>query len=217
MDSLLVKTYSDTWVEVPSSKKDPDAAYCHHVSGRTGMLLVNDTFKSRDKNRPENQLRPSEIAWQSFVLGAIKDGVRPSRLKNIVMNFVLNENTQHVIFETARTSTSTLTGTNGYREFTDKDDGFRAHLGSVLGKLAMHMLLDHKAEIDYRTVDRVLLLARDDLVPSKERELARTFGILLSGPKPLEKRAKSESPRSPVPRSTKRRRLSNSIECIFKT
>lgn len=86
----------------------------------------------------------------------------------MVVSHILNENTKDVIFETIRVSTSTLEKHHGHREFTDTDDGFYALLGSVLGKLAMHMLLDHKAEIDYRSVDRVVLFGREDLFPGEE-------------------------------------------------
>ena len=40
-------------------------------------------------------------------------------------------------------------------------------LGSVLGKSVMHMLMDHKAEIDYRYVDRVILVGKKDVQPDK--------------------------------------------------
>ena len=63
-----------------------------------------------------------------------------------------------VIFETSRTSTATVEKEDNHKEYTDVDDGFYALLGSVLGKSTMHMLLDHKSEIGYGLVDRVILL-----------------------------------------------------------
>ena len=52
---------------------------------------------------------------------------------------------------------STVEKNYGYKEYTDLDDRFYALLGSVVGKFMKHMLLDHKAEIEYRSVDRVVL------------------------------------------------------------
>ena len=77
------------------------------------------------------------------------------------------------------------------------------------GKLAMRMLLDHKAEVGYRLVDRVILVGQKDPDPGK----ARSFLIQLSEPR-SRKRAASDYPSLP---SIKRRRLSNSIEYIFES
>lgn len=48
------------------------------------------------------------------------------------MNHIVIGNTRDVIFESIRSSTSTLDKTNGHNEFTETDDGFYALLGSVL-------------------------------------------------------------------------------------
>lgn len=203
-----VKSHSQQWVDVYNLGRETyDAVYSHRVSGRTGLLLVNEINKERDKNLPERQLKSSEVAWQSFLLGALQDGVQPWRLRCVVMQFIINENTKDVVFETTRASTSTLEKENGHKEFTDIDDGFYALLGSVLGKLAMHMLLDHKAETGYRSVDRIVLLGNDKLVAGRDWELARTFLILLSEPRRC-RRAASAPPCSPE-RRTRPRRLSN--------
>ena len=196
------------WVEIssPSIDEQLDAAYSHYVSGDAGLLVVNEIYKSRDENRPGQRFNPLEMAGQSFLLGVEQDNVQPSRLRCIVISHIINDNTKNVIFETTRVSTSTLSGDHGHKEFTEVDDGFYALLGSVLGKSAMHMLLDHKAEIGYRSVDRVILVGQGN-------GKARSFLILLSELRPR-KRAASDLPYLP---STKRRRLSNSIEYIFES
>ena len=125
------------------------------------------------------------------------------------MSHIVNDNTKNVIFETVRVSNSTLSGNHGHKEYIEVDDGFYALLGSVPGKLAMRMLLDHKAEVVYRLVDRVILVGQNDPDPGK----ARSFLIQLSEPR-SRKRAASDYPTLP---STKRRRLSNSIEYIFES
>lgn len=196
------------WIDVTSrGKNSTDTAYSHHVKARNGLLLTSEVDKDRDMNKPASQLKPSEVAWQSFVLGAAVDGVPSSRIRCLVMHCIVNENTKDVIFETSRTSSSTLRKTNNHKEYTNVDERFYALLGSVLGKSAVHMLLDHKSEIGYRLVERVVLLGREDLVPGLQWEQARTLFIILSEPRPR-KRAASELPYS-VERSPKRRRLSH--------
>lgn len=190
------------------SRRTWDAAYSYHISARTGLLLINQAFKDDDVNPPERRRKPSEIAWQSCSLEAERDSVRPSRIRCIVLYHIVNYNTKKVIYETIRRSTSTVEKPNGYKEYTDLDDGFYALLGSVLGKSIMHMLLDHKAEMGYRSIDRVVLLGKKGLDPAQQWELARSFLIVLSEPR-SPKRASSDPPCSPD-KSTKRRRLSNS-------
>ena len=185
-----------------------DTAYSYHVSARTGLLLVNQAFKEKDLNPPERRLRPTEIAWQSFVHGAERDGVRPSRLRCMVLYHIVNDDTKRLICETIRRSTSTVEKDFGYKESTDLDEGFYALLGSVLGKSMMHMLLDHKAEMGYRCVDRVVLLGKQGLDPAEPWQLSRSLVIVLSEPR-SPKRASSDPPPS-VERMMKRRKLSNS-------
>ena len=122
---------------------------------------------------------------------------------------MVNENTKNVNLETVRVSTSLLSKDHGHQEFTKADDGFYALLGSVLGKSVVHMLLDHKAEIDYRCVGRVILVGKRDVQPDQ----ARSFIIILSEPRPR-KRAASEVANLP---STKRRKLNNSMEYIIES
>ena len=75
----------------------------------------------------------SEIGWQSFLIGAVKVGTRPSKLRGIAMFHIINENTQDVIFESIRRSTATIEMKYGHKEFTGKDDAFYAISGSQLG------------------------------------------------------------------------------------
>ena len=208
---LLNDLYQDTSKHQQRSKRTlptMDTAYSYHVSAHTGLLLVNHSFKDYDVNPPERRLEPSEIAWQSFLVRAERDSVRSSRLRCMVLYHIVNFNTKKVIYETMRRSTSTVDKNFGYKEYTNLDDGFYALLGSVLGKSMMHMLLDHKAEMGYRSVDRVVLLGKRGFDPANEWGPARSFLIVLSEPR-SRKRASSDPPRS-VERSPKRRRLSNS-------
>ena len=48
------------------------------------------------------------------------------------------------------------------------EDGYYALLGSALGKMMVNMILDHKVEIGYRSVDRVGLLSKEGLVSDSQ-------------------------------------------------
>ena len=159
----------------------------------------------------DDKIRPSEISWQSFMLGADKDNVGPSRLRCIVMSHIINEDTTDVIFQTIRSSSTTLEMEDGHKEYTETDDGFYAFLGSQLGNLAVNMIMDHKASIRYRYVDRIVLFGKEGLIPGSEWSSARTFLMVLSEPR-SPKRASSAPPDLPstTVESRKRRRLNKS-------
>ena len=147
------------------------------------------------------------------MLGVIQDHVRPSSLRCVVLYHILNENTQDVIFEGTRVSTSTLDKLDGHKEYTETDDGFYALLGSILGNYVVNMLLDHKAEIEYKYVDRIVLFGKKNMAVGREWESARSVMILLSEPR-SRKRAATAPPEIPSS-STKRRRLNPRlpVEC----
>ncbi|KAL8819999.1 MAG: hypothetical protein Q9191_007610, partial [Dirinaria sp. TL-2023a] len=203
---------SQLWIDLYSPGRSAYSAACsHRVSGRTGLLLVNEIDKSRDTNAEGDKIQPSEISWQSFVFGADKDNVGPSRLRCIVISHIMNEHTKDVIFQSIRSSTTTLEKSDGHKEFTETDDGFYALLGSQLGNLAVNMLLDHKESIGYKYVDRVVLFGKEGIIFGSEWGSARTLLMILSEPR-SRKRASSAPPDLPSTTmgSRKRRRLSKS-------
>ena len=87
----------------------------------------------------------------------------------INITHVINDNNNDAIFEASRVSTSLLSKDHGQQEFTKVDEELYALLGSVLGKSVIHMLLDHKAEISYRCVDRVFLVGEKDVLRVSEK------------------------------------------------
>ncbi|KAI9849461.1 MAG: hypothetical protein M1837_004081 [Sclerophora amabilis] len=133
-------------------KRTEDAVYSNQFNGKDGAIL------NSDKNPEGQRLRPSEVTWQSFLLAAERDQVQASSLRVIVRNFVINRMTRLAIWQSARESTSVDEEVPdlGKRVYSARDDGFYAMLGSVNGASTMRMLLDHKQEIGYRTVDRVV-------------------------------------------------------------
>jgi hypothetical protein len=181
------------FVDVSSRGNENKVAYANNFDARSGVIVCNENFRNRDKNPPEEQLWPSEILWQSYMVAVQKKGLTASALRAIVRLVVINENSQNIIWEASRRSQSTREGPNGYREYTIFDEAYFALLGSTNGGSAIRMLIDHKVDTNYRTVERVVVLEKKDLEPDKPE--SRSLMILLSGPRtpPIE----SPQPTSP--------------------
>lgn len=159
---------------------------------------MRENFKHRDENAPGQKLWPSEILWQSWMMVVRAQRSRPSNLQAIVRFFVVNESTNSVIWYATRHSTCTREGPHHHVEYTKWDQGYPAILGSVNGASSMRMLLDHKALMGYRTVERVVVLGGETL--TLEEPEARSFILLLS-PRRI------PPSRIPLPPSTTRRMI----------
>jgi hypothetical protein len=183
LEACEISTSDWVYVEVKSfiAKKRESAPYCNHVDGGNGVLVCSENIKSRDENAPDDKLWPSEILWQSWVMAAKAQGSQPSDLHAIVRSMIVNESTKRVIWRAANRSTFTRQGPDHYTEYTERDQGYHAFLGSVNGASSMRMLLDHKAALGYRTVERVMILGNKDLTLTKPE--ARTVVVLLSSPR----------------------------------
>jgi hypothetical protein len=142
------------------------------------IIVCSENYKHRDENAPGERLWPSEILWQSWIMAVNAQRSRPSNLQAIVRFRVVNESTMSVIWHAARLSTCIREGLHDYREYTKWDQGYHAILGSVNGASTMRMLLDHKAQIGYRTVERVVVLGDNQL--TLEEPEHRSFLLLLS-------------------------------------
>ncbi|MCJ1268447.1 hypothetical protein MMC22_008335 [Lobaria immixta] len=117
-----------------------DAIYSNHFNGKDGAIVHIENDKSRDKTSTEHRLWPSEVAWQSL----------PD-----VRHCVVNEPTRNAVWQAARLSTCAdqQQPDLSFRVYTALDNGFYAILGSANGAGTTRMLVDHKAEIGYRTID----------------------------------------------------------------
>lgn len=170
-----------SYVEVSTFQrlvKDPRIAYNNWMDSKEGVMVCNENFNEYDENAPADKIYHSDVLWQSWAMVANAAGSDSSALQAIVRYTVVNEPTKEVIWEAARVSSCTKKGPNYHSEYTDKDKGYYAFLGSVNGGSSMRMLLDHKAETGYRTVDRVVVLGDDQLTLKEPR--ARTVVLLLS-------------------------------------
>lgn len=167
------------YVEVRSFKlKIDDVVYCNHLNGGNDVLVCSENIKSRDENALDEKLWPSEILWQSWIMVANARGSQPSDLHVIVRFMIVNESTKRVIWKAAQLSTSTRQGLHHYTEYTERDQGYHAFFRSVNGASSILMLLDHKAAIGYRTVERVVILGNEDLTLTKSK--ARSVVLLHS-------------------------------------
>lgn len=140
------------------------------------MKISKENIKERDNNREEMRLWPSEVGWQSFANTTTADAVSMSELRGIIQYHIIREATKDVIFHVLRSSTFLLEKSDGYREYTNRDSGFFAIMGSVLGSSSMRVFIDHKSQIGYRTVEKVIVFGLENAV----YENARNIMIVLS-------------------------------------
>ena len=188
LDSLY-RVYDQTYPPLQTSEKMwrrayDNAAYSNQFDAKSGVIVCSENFKSGDSNPPERKLWPLEVLWQSWVEAARVQNSRTSNLKAVVRWNVVNDDTKAVIWSAAKLSTSTRENLEDHsREYTNSDDGYFAILGSINGASTMRMLIDHKADIKYRTVEKVFVLGNDALTMAEPEN--RTFVLLLSPPRSL--------------------------------
>lgn len=129
-----------TYVEVKSSGRSnfEDAAYTNYLDAKSGVIVCSENYKHRDKNAPGQQLWPSEILWQSWMMAVKEQRSRLSDLKAVVRFLVVNKSTKSVIWHAHRLSTCTRDGPDHYREYTKLDQGYHALLGSANGASTIH-------------------------------------------------------------------------------
>ncbi|KAK3167282.1 hypothetical protein OEA41_010409 [Lepraria neglecta] len=186
---------------------DPDI-YSNQFNWRDGAMILKENFKARDRNLPLRRLFPSEVIWQCYQTAAREANKKTSKLRIIVRHSVENESTLNAIWHAARNSTCTQDEVPdlGYKVYTDVDDGFYAILGSTNGASMMRMLIDHKSQIGFRTVERVVVLRCVNIEQLTEREKHRTILVELSAKRniphpPIFRRA---GPRAEFPGSCQR-------------
>jgi len=72
---------------------------------------------------------------------------------------VVNLSARRAIWYAARRSTSLVENpATSYAVYTKEDDGFYAILGSTNGASSMRLLIDYKAELGNRTVERIVVV-----------------------------------------------------------
>ena len=129
-------------------------------SGRLECFLNYSNFKAYDLNPRSQRLWPSEAVWQSWILAGDRlPSFDPSSLRIIARTVVINLSARRAIWYAARRSTSLVEDpSTGYAIYTKEDDGFYAILGSTNGASSMRLLIDHKAELGDRTVERIIVV-----------------------------------------------------------
>ena len=156
-----------------SSSQVPDAAYTnwYNVRQQDGCILNIANFKSHDINPQAQRLHPSEVVWQSWILaGDSLPSFDPSSLRIIARSAVLNLSVRRAIWYAARRSTRVVEDpATGYSVYNKEDEGFYAILGSDNGASSMRLLIDHKAELGNRTVEKIVVVGGP---PSSSRNSA---------------------------------------------
>ena len=160
--------------------RQSDAIYTNRGNGRDGALLHIDSYKKYNNNPEALHLFPSKIAWRSWLSSAARDNVDPSALRFIVRDSIINKATLMVIRHSAQWSECSESNTKGKRVYTKYHSGFFALLGSINGASTMRMLLDHKSQIGFRTVEKVVVFADDELEDPGNFWKLRSFMIVLS-------------------------------------
>ena len=135
---------------------------------------------------PNRSLWPSEIFWQCYEFACkTKEEHSTSNLKLVIRNCVVNESSRIAIWQAARMSTTAAEGPNGYRIYTNIDDGFFAILGSPNGASTLRMLIDHKEQIKYRTAKRIVVFGCRDIEDVEDDMKSRTYMLALSDARKL--------------------------------
>ncbi|KAL8967825.1 MAG: hypothetical protein Q9197_005212 [Variospora fuerteventurae] len=161
------------------SYRDGSTPYINWADTVNGVIICNENFADKDPNPPEKRLWPSEILWQIWERTAVRQQSTTSTLRAIARSTIINESTQNIIWQSTQSSTSSREGEKGYVEYTSKDEAYYAILGSPNGGSTMRMLLDHKSEHGFRTVDKIVIISKDRMTPANPE--SRTLIILLSG------------------------------------
>ena len=188
LQELNVDPQRFTFIAVRPAGTTPfdDAIYSNRFNAKHGAIVNMENYKNNDTNPPAQRLWPSEVVWQSFLHVAAYDKIRPPALRVIVRDTVVNDLTKSAIWQAQRFSTSApLHKSNrmakGYTRTLTMV--FMPSLGSPNGASTMRMLLDHKAQIGYRVVDRVIVQECKTMDDIEDYRKSRTFIILLSDPR----------------------------------
>ncbi|CAE7026322.1 hypothetical protein P3342_005752 [Pyrenophora teres f. teres] len=168
------------YVEVRSAgmPKRGDAAYNNWFDPHHGLIVCNENYKSRDKHSGDQMIWPSEVLWQSWKGTALEAGKQASDLCAIVRLTIVNEASQIAIWQASKHSSSSRIEDNNQVEYTCLDNGFYAILGTPNGASTMRMLRDHRTELGYRIVEKIVVFGNEDL--TMQMPEARTMAILLS-------------------------------------
>jgi hypothetical protein len=132
-------------------------------------------------NPRAQQLWPSEVVWQSWVLAGDRlPSFDPLSLRIIARAAVINLSARRAIWYAARRSTSLVQcPSTGYAVYTKEDDGFYAVLGSANGASSMRLLIDHKAELGNRSVEKIVMIGgpegrTNDIAPDPRDDFTRS-------------------------------------------
>ena len=76
-------------------------------------------------------------------------------------------------------STTAAEGPDGYGIYTNIDGGVFARLGSPDGTSTLRMLIGHKEQIKYRTVERIVVFGCRDIEDIEDDTKSRTYSCFI--------------------------------------
>ena len=117
-------------------------------------------------------------------------GKLPSDLSAVVRLTVINDASRIAIWQAERHSSSSRVDEDYQQTYTRIDNGFYAILGTPNGASTMRMLRDHRTELGYRVVEKIVVFGQKGL--TMEGPETRSMVILLS---------ERRTPPSRIPRS----------------
>lgn len=171
------------FVDVRNRRRQEDAIYSNWFSD--GTIVAGENYKRRDENPEGQRIFPSEALWQSLLLARGQRPLfrKPMQLRTVVRSNVVNSSSRTAIWHATRRSTCSNEGPKGYKVYTELDDGYYAVLGSQNGASTMRILLDHKAQIGFRTVEKIIVFECRNVGDEENEDLARNFAVILSDPR----------------------------------
>ena len=167
---------SDLRYQEFSAKGNKDVAYRNWI-GSNGLLVCWDNFKKKDTNAPPVPW-PSDMLWEQWLRGNRRDPhQRVSDLQYVFRSCIIEEATAKLIWLSASHGCykTNCRGPNNQVEYTEQDSGFFAIIGSVNGGSLMKMLTQHKDELNYRKVVRVVVLGKPGLTMTEPENRSVLF------------------------------------------
>ena len=86
-----------------------------------------------------------------------------NHIRAIVRCKIVNDESQAAIFAAHIMSTSIRKEDHGYVEYSNQDSGFFGILGTPNGGTIARMITDHKNDMEYRIIDKIVVLGQEGL------------------------------------------------------
>jgi hypothetical protein len=178
---LLINRLSFVDVRSAGTIEHDDVAYSNWTDARHGIIVCNENYKVRDSHPDERRMWPSDVLFESWSRMNAQDGFSASDLRAVVRLRMVNDTTKNVAWVASVKSSASRIEEFNYVEYTPLDNGFWAMLGTPNGASTIRMLRDHKRDLKFRLVEKIVVLGDEALSMTKPE--TRHMVIFLSGPR----------------------------------